>query len=155
VNDEAVGWLRQVIEGDLAEARGLLSEAWGDRAWGVEDCGDTAAGYCPCIVYQGEYKPFDEPQVPFIRYIADAESPELAAWIAKHDLRSAIARCDAELAILDVCQRTGEAAEFPDHAGGYADGLEDAVKILASGYRHREGYAQHWGEVNEANQPRV
>jgi hypothetical protein len=147
VNDEAVGWLRQVIEGDLAEAKGLLSKDWGDRAWAVTACSDTGSGYCLCIVHQGEYKLPGEAQAPPIRYIADAESPELAAWIAKHDLRSAIARCEAELAILD------------EHAEGWqiGDPLRDCqwetwpcrtLRLVASGYRHREGYAQHWGEVS-------
>ena len=141
-------WLRQVIEGDLAGAKKLLSEDWGDRAWAVTPCAGDEAENCPCIVQQGEEKPYDVPQVPLIRYIADAETPELAAWIARHDLRAGIARCEAELAILDASEKAWKVAEFPDEAGGFANGLEEAVKILASGYKYHEGYAEHWAGVN-------
>lgn len=51
---------------------------WEGRPWQVEACQDD----CECIVYQGEYKPHTEPQIPPIQYVADAETPEHAAWIA-------------------------------------------------------------------------
>lgn len=155
-------WLRQVIESDLAAAKGLLSEDWGDRAWAVTACSDTGSGYCPCIVYQGEYKPFDQPQVPHIRYIADAETPELATWIAQHDPQDVIARCEAELAILDAhafdtLEKFG--TEGPARCTiclsdreGYEEQWEgdpwpcQTVRLVASGYKHREGYAEHWSE---------
>ncbi|MFC7794641.1 hypothetical protein [Streptomyces cinereoruber] len=61
----------------------LPTEDWGDRPWHVEECSDTeCASACPCIVAQGEYQPFDQPQTPPIQYVADAETPECAAYIA-------------------------------------------------------------------------
>jgi hypothetical protein len=57
-------------------------DLWGDRPWHVEQCSEQATAECPCIVTQGEYKPFDQPQVPAIQYVADAETPEHAAYIA-------------------------------------------------------------------------
>ena len=161
MNDEGVKWLRRVVEGDLARAKGLLSRDWGDRPWAVTECGDDEAGNCPCIVYQGEYKPVDEPQVPLIRYIADAETPELAAWIARHNLRAGVARCEAELAILDehASDTTGKFGEqgpprcttcLSDREGYEEQWEADpwpcrTVRLLAGGYKHREGYAEHWG----------
>lgn len=68
---------------DLREA--LPTEHWGDRPWQAEECSNTddaPPSPCPCIVSQGEYRDFDQPQDPPIQYIADAETPEFAAWIA-------------------------------------------------------------------------
>jgi hypothetical protein len=56
--------------------------AWTGRSWSAEKCGDDDAGNCACIVYQGEYQPWDKPQIPPIQYVCDAESPEHAAHIA-------------------------------------------------------------------------
>jgi hypothetical protein len=61
----------------------VLSEHWGDRPWHAEECSDTDdLSPCPCIVAQGEYREFDQPQIPPVQYVADAESPEFAAYIA-------------------------------------------------------------------------
>ena len=61
---------------------------------------------CPCIVkVQGAYKPFDEPRVPLIQYVCDAEGPEYAAWIASMhplvglalaDLLESFASCECD-----------------------------------------------------------
>lgn len=54
---------------------------WGDRPWHAEGCSDTLES-CPCIVAQGEYQPFEQPQIPPVQYVADAETREHAAYIA-------------------------------------------------------------------------
>lgn len=72
---EAAGVVRELS----AAAR---SEDWGDRPWHVEQCSDVHLGECACIVAQGEHLDFEQAQVPPIRYVADAETPELATWIA-------------------------------------------------------------------------
>lgn len=58
------------------------SEHWGDRPWHAEECSDSERNSCPCIVAQGERRDFDQPQIPPIQYVADAETSELAAYIA-------------------------------------------------------------------------
>jgi hypothetical protein len=61
----------------------LPANDWGNRPWHAEECSDTdTMDNCPCIVAQGEYREFDQPQVPLIQYVADAEAPEFAAYIA-------------------------------------------------------------------------
>ncbi|CAL9664316.1 hypothetical protein SUDANB1_07132 [Streptomyces sp. enrichment culture] len=58
---------------------------WGARPWHVEECSDTddmSPSPCPCIVAQGEYHEFDQPQDPLIQYVADAETVEHCAYIA-------------------------------------------------------------------------
>jgi hypothetical protein len=58
------------------------NEHWGDRPWHAEECGDSELDSCPCIVAQGERREFDQPQIPLIQYVADAEDADFAAYIA-------------------------------------------------------------------------
>lgn len=74
--------LRRAAEKIQKLVGALPKTGWGDRPWDVTECSDEEAGECPCIVYQGEYSPLTEPQVPHIQYVADAEGPAFAAWIA-------------------------------------------------------------------------
>ncbi|MFD4795972.1 hypothetical protein [Streptomyces anulatus] len=81
--DRPADQLRAAAEKLRAAAAAVPSDDWGTRAWHVEECSDTdTMESCPCIVAQGEHKEFDQPQVPLIQYVADAETTEHAAWIA-------------------------------------------------------------------------
>ncbi|GAA0501012.1 hypothetical protein [Streptomyces olivaceiscleroticus] len=61
----------------------LPATGWGDRPWHAEECSDTDNfESCACIVAQGEYREFDQPQDPPIQYVADAETVEHANYIA-------------------------------------------------------------------------
>ncbi|MFI8535397.1 hypothetical protein ACIGMX_34770 [Streptomyces aquilus] len=51
-----------------------------DQAWHTEQCADDEQGNCPCIVAQGAIG-LEYGSVP-LYYVADAETPELAAYIA-------------------------------------------------------------------------
>jgi hypothetical protein len=63
-------------------AEALANDDWPALPWAVTECSDKEAGECPCIVYQGEYGPYTEPQAPPIQYVCDAESAGFAEWIA-------------------------------------------------------------------------
>lgn len=99
--------------------------------------------------------------------VYDEGSPDeyQAAHIALNDPQDVIARCEAELAILDLYDRTlaivrtpvdlrALAAEKPViremRARDYLDAerelcvLVPVVALLASGYRHRPGYREEW-----------
>jgi hypothetical protein len=86
----------------LRSAAGLIREraeavpqgAWKGRPWVAEECGDDEAGNCPCIVSQGERKPYLEAQVPPIQYVCDAESAGHAAHIASWHPAVALAVAD-------------------------------------------------------------
>ncbi|MEU0625012.1 hypothetical protein ABZ329_29645 [Streptomyces rubiginosohelvolus] len=81
--DRPADQLRAAAEKLRAAAAAVPSDDWGTRPWHVEECSDTdTMESCPCIVAQGEHKEFDQPQVPMIQYVADAETTEHAAWIA-------------------------------------------------------------------------
>lgn len=64
----------------LAAIDAIPLNDWHDRPWHVEECGDF--DQCPCVVAQGERAPFDQAQNPLMQYIADAETPEYARYIA-------------------------------------------------------------------------
>jgi hypothetical protein len=51
------------------------------QAWHTEECADDEQGNCPCIVAQGQHGDWDAPPTP-LYYVADAETPEVAAYIA-------------------------------------------------------------------------
>jgi len=89
--------------------------------------------------------------------IVDEQGGPVAAVIgdyaARHILRqqplSTIARCDAELAILrerDAAADMFGGARGPDGGGvfGALRALDHAVRLLADGYRHRDGYREEW-----------
>jgi hypothetical protein len=95
------------IDEEEARAKALADRDWGLRPWEVTECagqpGDPHDG-CPCIVYQGEYGPVDEPQIPQIQYIADAEAPEYAAHIADHDPARVLREVAAKRSMLRMYQ---------------------------------------------------
>ena len=89
---------------------GVPRDLWGDRPWHVEACSDKATGDCPCIVTQGEYKPFDQPQVPMIQYVADAETTGHANYIAAM-------HPGVGLALADWLESTAESLDSTTHPG--------------------------------------
>jgi hypothetical protein len=135
---EAVAWLRRQIEADLGEARALAAVPGVSAVWeelpggGVLECGDGTDPDCWA-------------------YSWNVGDQRVTGFIADRDPRSAIARCEAELAVLD------------EHAARDADvglmlgpdrlrqrewaGLRLAVRLLAGGYRHRDGWAAHWASA--------
>jgi hypothetical protein len=52
-----------------------------DQSWHIEECADDEQGNCPCIVAQGQFADGVGPITP-LYYVADAETPECAAYIA-------------------------------------------------------------------------
>jgi len=122
---EMVAWLRQTIEGDKAAAEALDGEVWtavkANGDWHIKTSQDQTFG-------------------------GDAEWGELdpneAALIARHDPRDTIARCEAELALLE---RLEYAMNDPINFDFAARNLaEDGIELLLSGYRHREGFNSEW-----------
>ena len=74
-----------------------------------------------------------------------------ADHIRRHDPRSIVARCEAELAILDECAPGGyrqfyvEAGVITsqEHVAMGAIGTR-VIRLLAAGYKHRTGYLEEW-----------
>jgi hypothetical protein len=134
--EEAVKWLREQVEGDRAAAVAACDGNMETAAWRLRDHpGDSAFvrdGLGDTVVYD-EGLPLE------------AE----AVHIALHDPRDVIADCEAKLAILDehgpyemgdevYCRICGDCPQV--------DYPCPTVHLLAAGFRHRDGYRQHWGE---------
>lgn len=108
-------------------------------------------------------------KAPHVSWVLlEDQNDEMAVLLrhaSRHDRRDTIARCEAELALIDlhtgviapdapddqtiVCGTCGPFAEQP--GGLWLDSGPDAgwypcntIKHLASGYRHRDGYKASW-----------
>lgn len=143
MSDDLLLWLRATIEGDKAAAEKVRAEVWTayEEPW---EKGESAMikvgesgrdGYsCGCCT-------------------TGSLDPDRAAHMAIHDPRDTIARCEADLALLDehavddtgfgkYCRVCSEYSTKPGEGGE----LEPAgapcrtVRILACGYKNRAGY---------------
>ena len=162
-------WLREQVTQRMETARRANEGPW--SAWKVtpawagfkEDA--LAPAELACVEDAYDYVMFVA-----LRFGLDAEENGAnAAHMALNDPQDVIARCEAELAILDAhaFDTTGKfGSEGPPRCttclsdrDGYEEQWEadpwpcQTVRLLASGYRHREGYAEHWPEVNQPAAP--
>ncbi|MFD9949701.1 DUF6221 family protein [Nonomuraea sp. NPDC059023] len=131
---ESVAWLRSVITEDMATAKAVDSQVWtaaqAQEEWYIQ-------------LEQGE------------AFGGDAEWGDLASeeatLIAIHDPRNTIARCEADLGLLDL-HKYGEYGECvtcdvgAQSCGccGWGDFPCDTIKTVMSGYRHRDGFKPEW-----------
>jgi hypothetical protein len=107
--------------GRLRESAGkATSDAGRLVPWHVEKCAEYE---CPCIVAEGATSHHNEPSVPE-RYIADAETPELAEWIA-------LAHPGVGVALAVVFEEWADAAEVDPDLINRAGGLETVAVARA------------------------
>lgn len=119
---EAVAWLREQITARLETARALC----------LGECGHW-------VVIRND--DFDwtvfskrDAGLTGADAVADTWREDVATYLAANDPQQVTEDCEAQLAILDRCA-------IPVMTGV----ARDVVRYVASAYRHREGYAQHWG----------
>jgi hypothetical protein len=129
-------WLREQAEADLSAAKAATPGPW---------------------EFEGDDPTDDEVfDVPHCRPVAftrgDARQVANGQHIARHDPLTEAARAESVLAVV----REYEAAalifdanrERPGGAGhsvfGLVRGLQRVMRLLALGYRYREGYRQEW-----------
>ncbi len=133
--DEMTAWLRAQVEADKAAAEAAPGAHWrgdGEGCWAITENGreDLVLG----SAWAGSYE----------------AGVATVAHAVLHDPRDVIADCDAKLAALDLCERViRDDAEDHDDCGaaGSWTGLAVArlaVQLLASGYRHRDGWQGEW-----------
>lgn len=156
---DQIEWLRTQIQDRKAKAEAAREYGIGQWAANVGDDEvevlvalredlpeppDVMGGYWGVVAGWGGDDLFMERlRVDDVRPFAD--------HIAANDPRDTIARCDSDLAILDMAER--EIAAAPERSWDWdsadevsrAGALEDVVRLLAQGYRHRPGYP--WGET--------
>lgn len=148
--DEATAWLRRRISERLYLARHAI-ELGSAGHWTELSSGVLMT--CPA----------DAPQEGWdgVHPLGDSS---LTRLMEANDPQDTIARCEAELAVLDelagaMARRKAEKDDYDAwvRGEGHGDtpqsdgppahlisGLERAVQLLASGYKHHEGYADHW-----------
>jgi hypothetical protein len=165
--EDPAAWLRRQIEVRLAlarEAGGNTDGRWWrcttgtytDRGVWTEDVrvpagplyGGGAEQDSDGDIFGGEQT---------VIYDEGYPTDEQFGHIEANDPRDTIARCEAELAILDEhrvarmtypdvasfgCIRCHYGANGEDYNGGWCT----TTRLLASGYRHHDGYAEHWGD---------
>lgn len=132
--DDMLSWLRSTIEGDKAVAEENLGEAWtaaDDRDGGffinMEDAGSFGKA-CGCCI---------------TGTLCEVE----AKHIALHDPRDTIARCEAELKLLDDFIGQVDALDWIAYSEGQGSPGETSahlLRLMASGYRHRPGFNPDW-----------
>jgi hypothetical protein len=125
--DDFTAWLRQRIQARLALARGTIelgnAAEWQELSSGVLLTGDgTEADHWHGMWAMGD--------------------STLTRLMEANDPRDTIARCEAELAILDLYEeqsaKAGENAMQEDRAWT----LASAVRLLGSAYKHQPGYRE-------------
>lgn len=148
--EEMLTWLRATIEGDKARAEQATAGDWesvvDDHGRGQVD----ASVWSESIGYYITEKVSSGPR-----------HREDAAHIAIHDPRDTIARCEAELALLDLHEHVETSSLARRLAGGrcqpfgcevchekdqivWGEGVCATIRLLASGYRHRPGFNPEW-----------
>lgn len=134
-SDDMLSWLRSTIEGDRVAAEKLVSRA---------------------NARQGAWS-FDNMQVrdEAGHLVVKHTWPDEGEHIALHDPRDTIARCEAELDILDqvLPEVRRISVRLAEEFGGIWPGgmLTSSEKMLlttlAKGYRHRPGFRPEWVEA--------
>jgi hypothetical protein len=132
VTPEAVAWLREQVlaRRDKAQAAAEASAGGVWFASSSEDSDQRSVRFTAQSTL--------DPRRQADYWVADRVDAADAEYIAANDPRDVIARCEAELGILDlydIWKGWGAASEV----------AADAVRHLAGGYRHSDGWAEHWG----------
>lgn len=125
MDDEIAAWLRAQAEADLARAQAATPGEWAALDGGVMSIEDETQW--PVSITQSRRDRADR------------------VHIAAHDPRTEVARAESVLAVLDAYETGRKLAEAAwEQDGDWVRGLRRAVRLLAYGYRHREGYEEGW-----------
>jgi hypothetical protein len=139
-DEDPVAWLRRTAGAELAAARLVIAPCDGE-------CGR------PCDFHPAADAEWLEPFSGTLQVRSDGTGADIwhGVWamgdsrvtrfIAANDPRSVIARCEAELAILDLHDEWMPFANVEEDASG-VEAIRRVVRLLASGYRHRKGYRE-------------
>lgn len=157
--EASVAWLREQIEGDIRAARIISAGGFEPQRWDTEPPGQVnpaadpssaqisaaigqdeaySCGWVQIVVYErvigdlpeAEYR--DPGAVAAIAEIGRREFDH----IRRHDPQDVIADCEAKLDLLRMF--------WPLPAYGEMTARQ-VLGAVASAYRHRQGYAEHWG----------
>lgn len=179
MSDDLVAWLREQIEGDKAAAESTRAGGFVAARWETEPAGqvnpaaepgspfisaaigqelDYTCGWVRVVPWTratNEPPEADEQEIGSVVALAERGRREFD-HIARHDPRGTIARCEAELAMLEICERVirEEAGRAPAGDGWSAVAVARIwLHFAASGYRHRPGYQNRWMERSREQPP--
>lgn len=126
---DIASWLRATIEGDKADALNVSDGPYKPETWTAAQYTDGNRGW----EVAGQ-----------LSHVVGGAFEKDAAHMARHDPRDTVARCDAELAILDRYDELlarGQTNVMDEDRIWLAQGF---VCLLASGYRNRDGWKDAW-----------
>lgn len=133
VSDDLVTWLRRRIEERRYLAQHAIelgnAEIWTELSSGVLM---TIAPDAPQDTWDG------------VHALGDSS---LTRLMEANDPRDTIARCEAELAILDMYEQQHAKAPRNAMEEDRTWLLADVVSLLGSAYKHRDGYQAAWTPV--------
>lgn len=128
---DLAAWLRTTITAEKSTAERATAGRW---AVAVDARGRWRVDVARWNDYLTDYEVTGRIVRP--RNFRDAEH------IALHDPRDTIARCEADLELIDGLAQVADGAET---YGGTAAWLaEDLLEDVAQGYRHRSGFKPEW-----------
>lgn len=127
--NEMIAWMRGVIEGDLERAKAIPDDF---RQWRIDSEGDVRPAAGNAYVAVG----------PWGGGIED----EYAEHIITHDPRDTIARCEAELEIIDDFARMTANPDLHRNQAMFLQWNRARMLIerLARGVPHRDGWKDTW-----------
>jgi hypothetical protein len=132
---ELADWLRATINSDLQAAKDLEAASWRVTSWTHERV-DGGGDERIALVDEDGRK-----LIVFTWPDVDVTQDELE-HMAIHDPRDTIARCEAELQIVDL---HGEIHEGPCvSVYDYPQPPCRELRVKAYGYRHRPGWLEEW-----------
>lgn len=129
--EEMLTWLRATVEGDKALGEQATAGEWEP----VVD--DHGRGQVDASVWSKNIGYYITEKIS-----SGSRHREDAAHINVHDPRDTIARCEAELELLDRCERVIANPETYDETA--EELAEEVIRRLARGRRHREGFKPEW-----------
>ncbi|MBB4931878.1 hypothetical protein F4561_002698 [Lipingzhangella halophila] len=134
-----VAWLRSVLDADEQAAREAMSRSAGEWRFAPDELG-IWPDYVSAVDDSTEYPLVTGAQ----SYVGDMINEGIGAHIARHDPADTLARIEGERAILDQYEQAVDLYEGDREAPDGVAALEIAVRALAFGYRHRDGWQEGW-----------
>ena len=171
-DEECVAWLKAQVEADMSAARIISAGGFEPQRWDTDPPGQVnppsdpgsaavstaisqepeySCGWVRIAVYEreiGEPPEAEELAIGSVAAIADRGRRQFD-HIIRHDPQDVVADCEAKLALLD--EHGGEHMCFSNSRDGntwdWWIGDCRVMTAVASAYRYREGYAEHWGAL--------
>lgn len=156
-----IKWLREQIEKERATARSAIDPERPGVQWhwvtNETDTpvapGDLEEAQQHQVVSLRTVEEFKSPwttySLPRFLLYAEEVDPGAGEHIARHDPRSALARCDAFEKLLELHPQSSDLVWTCELCGSEGQNIDctypcDTVRLLALSYRHQPGFRWYW-----------